>query len=77
MSNLVENYAKVVARYETNDILMTFVTNHDENSWNGTIKERMGKGYASEILTVLSFVALGMPLIYSGQEYELRSIKIL
>jgi len=65
-----ENYAKDTARYEANDILMTFVTNHDENSWNGTVKERMGD--ASEVLTVLSYVAPGMPLIYSGQEYGLN-----
>jgi glycosidase len=57
-------------RYEPEDILMNFVTNHDENSWNGTIYERM-KG-ASELLTALSFVAPGMPLIYSGQEYDLE-----
>ncbi|MBL4643435.1 MAG: alpha-amylase, partial [Flavobacteriaceae bacterium] len=57
-------------RYEANDILMTFVTNHDENSWNGTIKERMGD--ASEVLTVLSYLVPGMPLIYSGQEYGLN-----
>ena len=56
-------------RYAKDDVLMTFVTNHDENSWNGTIEERMGK--ASEALTVLSYVAPGMPLIYSGQEYNL------
>ena len=57
-------------RYEQEDILMNFVTNHDENSWNGTIYERM-KG-ASQLLTALSFVAPGMPLIYSGQEYDLN-----
>ncbi|WP_313791263.1 alpha-amylase family glycosyl hydrolase [Lacinutrix neustonica] len=57
------------ARYEKDDILMNFVTNHDENSWNGTIKERMGK--ASETMTVLSYLTPGMPLIYSGQEYDL------
>ena len=57
-------------RYEQEDILMNFVTNHDENSWNGTIYERMKD--ASELLTALSFVAPGMPLIYSGQEYDLN-----
>ena len=56
-------------RYEADDILMNFVTNHDENSWNGTIKERMGD--ASELMTTLSYVTPGMPLIYSGQEYDL------
>ncbi len=56
-------------RYENDDILMNFVTNHDENSWNGTIKERMGE--ASQAMTVLSYLTRGMPLIYSGQEYDL------
>ena len=55
--------------YEADDILMNFVTNHDENSWNGTIKERMGN--ASETMTALSYLTPGMPLIYSGQEYDL------
>ena len=56
-------------RYEADDILLNFVTNHDENSWNGTIKERMGD--ASELMTAFSYVIPGMPLIYSGQEYDL------
>jgi glycosidase len=62
-------FKKDTGRYENDDILMNFVTNHDENSWNGTIKERMRD--ASELLTALSFVVPGMPLIYSGQEYDL------
>jgi len=45
---------------------MHFLTNHDENSWNGTIEERMGD--ASEAMAVISFTIPGMPLIYSGQE---------
>ena len=64
-----EQMKKDNERYDADDILMNFVTNHDENSWNGTIKERMKD--ASEVLTVLSYVAPGMPLIYSGQEYDL------
>lgn len=64
-----ENYTKDTTRYEADDILMNFVTNHDENSWNGTIKERMGP--AAEVFTALSYIAPGMPLIYSGQEYDL------
>jgi alpha-amylase len=60
---------KISTQYEADDILMNFVTNHDENSWNGTIKERMGD--ASEIMTAFSYVVPGMPLIYSGQEYDL------
>lgn len=60
---------KISKDYDADDILMNFVTNHDENSWNGSIKERMGD--ASELLTALSFMLKGMPLIYSGQEYDL------
>ena len=46
--------------------LMNFITNHDENSWNGTVEERMGE--AADAMAVLSFTFEGMPLIYSGQE---------
>lgn len=45
---------------------MHFITNHDENSWNGTIGERMGN--AADAMAVLAFTFQGMPLIYSGQE---------
>ncbi len=54
---------------EDDDINMNFVTNHDENSWSGTLKERMPDN--KEIFTALTYVMPGMPLIYSGQEYDL------
>ncbi|MDO1501591.1 alpha-amylase family glycosyl hydrolase [Winogradskyella maritima] len=60
---------KINSDYEADDILMNFVTNHDENSWNGTIKERMGAN--SEVMTAMVYTIDGMPLIYSGQEYNL------
>lgn len=56
--------------YQKDDILMNFITNHDENSWSGTVKERMGD--ASEVMLALSYCAPGMPLIYSGQEYDMN-----
>lgn len=61
---------KIDSLYKKDDILMNFVTNHDENSWSGTVKERMGD--ASELFTALTYVMPGMPLIYSGQEYGLN-----
>ncbi|CAL2064140.1 alpha-amylase family glycosyl hydrolase [Tenacibaculum sp. 190524A05c] len=64
------NYEKDAKRYAADDILMTFVTNHDENSWNGTIEERMGE--SAGLFTTLSYLVPGMPLIYSGQEYGLN-----
>lgn len=45
---------------------MYFTTNHDENSWNGTVFERMGENHLA--FAVLAFTLDGMPLIYSGQE---------
>jgi len=45
---------------------MTFITNHDENSWNGTEYERMGD--AVNTFAMLSYTLPGMPMIYSGQE---------
>jgi len=49
---------------------MQFITNHDENSWQGTIAERMGD--AADAMTVLMFTFDGIPLIYSGQEQGLN-----
>lgn len=65
-----EYMAKVSNDYEADDILMNFVTNHDENSWNGTIKERMGD--KKDVFTALEYMMPGMPLIYSGQEYDMN-----
>lgn len=52
--------------YRKSDIRMYFTSNHDENSWNGTEYERMGK--AVEAMAAFSYVLPGMPLIYTGQE---------
>jgi len=47
-----------------------FTSNHDENSWLGTTKERMGA--AHDALAALAFTFDGMPLIYGGQEEPLE-----
>ncbi len=60
---------KIDTTFEDDDYLMNFVTNHDENSWAGTVKERMGD--ASEAMLAMSYTIPGMPLIYSGQEYDM------
>ncbi len=48
---------------------MRFTTNHDENSWNGTVFERLGEG--AEAFAAFTFTFPGIPLIYSGQEAAL------
>lgn len=45
---------------------MGFITNHDENSWNGTVEERYAA--AGDAMAVLAATLLDMPLVYSGQE---------
>jgi glycosidase len=54
--------------YQREDILMNFISNHDENSWNGSEFERLGN--AVEAFTALIYAMPGMPLIYNGQEYD-------
>lgn len=49
---------------------MQFTTNHDENSWNGTVFDRMEDAYPT--MAALTFVVEGMPLIYTGQEAGLN-----
>lgn len=55
-----------VDRYGTSPFRMMFTTNHDENSWNGTVFERFGEGH--QAWATWAFTVRGMPLINSGQE---------
>jgi glycosidase len=50
---------------------MTFTTNHDENSWNGTVFERMGEGHKVHFVLAATW-SHSFPLIYSGQEMGLN-----
>ncbi|MCH7769944.1 MAG: alpha-glucosidase C-terminal domain-containing protein [Bacteroidetes bacterium] len=52
--------------YPPNAFRMQFTSNHDENTWNGTVFERLGDG--AEAFAVFSFLIPDMPLIYTGQE---------
>ncbi len=55
-----------INRFDADHLSMMFTTNHDENSWNGTVFERYGDAHRA--MAVLTFTVDGMPLIYSGQE---------
>lgn len=61
---------QTLRRYGPENIVVHFVSNHDENSWNGTIEESYGK--AASIFMAMNYTVPGMPLIYSGQEYDLN-----
>ena len=70
VAHLDSVFAKIKKEYESTAYFMNFTSNHDENSWNGTEYDRMGDGV--EAFTALTYTMPGMPLIYTGQEYELK-----
>jgi glycosidase len=69
-SDIAAYWAEHSTKYNTEDYRMQFITNHDENSWNGTARERMGN--YRKAFAVMSFTVPGMPLIYSGQESDIN-----
>lgn len=66
----VKSNLESISYYPNGSYPMNFITNHDENSWNGTEYERLGD--AVKTMAALSFTAPGIPLIYSGQEAGLN-----
>jgi glycosidase len=64
--SLLKYVNKLPSTYPTGAIPMNFITNHDENSWNGSEYRRLGA--AVPAMAALTFTLPGIPLIYSGQE---------
>ena len=58
-------FAKADTTIRPEAIRMNFISNHDENSWNGTEQERMGD--AVNLFAAFCYVVPGMPMIYTGQ----------
>jgi len=52
--------------FNTTDYRLHFTSNHDENSWKGYARERLGD--AVKTFAALSSTIEGMPLLYGGQE---------
>jgi glycosidase len=65
-NDLEDYFSRNDKRFPSDGYRMTFITNHDENSWNGTEYERMGE--AVEVFAMLSYTLPGMPMLYTGQE---------
>lgn len=61
-------FAKADTVYPASAIRMNFTSNHDENSWVGTEFERMGQK-AAKAMAMFTYIAPGMPLTYTGQEF--------
>jgi len=62
---LSEMYNDVLG-YPAGSFAMNMLTNHDENSWNGTVQHFYGN--KEKALAALTFAWPGMPLLYNGQE---------
>lgn len=65
VEDLWANFAKADSTIRPEAIRMNFISNHDENSWNGTEQERMGA--AVPLFQAFCYVVPGMPMIYTGQ----------
>jgi glycosidase len=69
--NELDNYIiNELNTYSNGHYRMYFTSNHDENSWHGTVFEQFGD--ASEVFAVLTATMNSMHLIYSGQETGLN-----
>ncbi len=66
----LDSYYKREKKFNPDAYRMIFTSNHDENSWKGTVYELFGN--AAKTFAVFCGVVKGMPLIYSGQEAGLN-----
>lgn len=69
-STLTSYFKHTVKNYPEATYPLHFIDNHDENSWNGTVEERLGS--SKHAMLALIFTVPGMPLVYSGQEVNLN-----
>ncbi|WP_371395372.1 alpha-amylase family glycosyl hydrolase [Fretibacter rubidus] len=65
-TDIADYYAAQKTDWPQDAFRMTYTSNHDQNTWDGTPFEIYGDALPAAM--VLSFVGEGMPLIYNGQE---------
>lgn len=70
INDLTALFEKEKRMYPNSAFRMQFTSNHDENTWNGTVQERLAN--SAETFAAFTFLIPGMPLIYSGQEAGLN-----
>jgi len=70
LADLEAHMAAQLQSYPEDAYQMMFTSNHDENTWNGTVDERLGP--AAEVFAVFAGTVPGIPLIYGGQEAGLN-----
>ena len=70
VTELESHFKSVMEKHNDENILLNYTSTHDVNSWQGTSIELYGDAY--KMLTAFTYVFPGMPLLYSGQEYDLN-----
>jgi glycosidase len=66
VKDIVKHFEFDNQKYTADSFRMQFTSNHDENTWNGTVYERLGE--AAETFAVFTCLIKDMPLIYTRQE---------
>lgn len=62
-----DNYAK----FPTKMHKLYFLTNHDENSWNGTVDEKYGNNW-QQVGVMVYTLPQALPMVYTGEEVGLN-----
>jgi glycosidase len=70
VTELESHFKSVMEKHKDKNILLNYTSTHDVNSWQGTSIELYGDAY--KMLTAFTYIFPGMPLLYSGQEYDLN-----
>jgi glycosidase len=66
VSKIDDELARSAVLFPAGATRIQYITNHDENSWQGTEFERLKGGVES--FAVLTYMLDGIPLLYNGQE---------
>ena len=63
----VNKFTEARALFPAKAMMLSFLSNHDENTWNGTIEEKYADKW--QVFSVLNYTLQNsLPLIYSGEE---------
>ena len=63
----VNKFTEARALFPAKTMMLSFLSNHDENTWNGTIEEKFADKW--QVFSVLNYTLQNsLPLIYNGEE---------
>ncbi len=66
-ADFIKSIDEMRSKFPKGSLAMHFITNHDENTWNGTVEEKYGEKW--KLFSMLNYtLSSSIPLIYSGEE---------